>query len=795
MRANLKYGPFNEALAVRGPVFVLLTACVLALVVVHTGCPRPPVPPDPATTVHLEVPGSQIVCRGEVYEGEADIPVESLVGIVYGDNAYLYHPAMGEVELSDEGSRRAVGYWIVGLEQKKLAQANAFGKTHTVSTGLEYEVGGATTYSFKNNKNRWAVVASGVAGQDPVFLAPSGGISFNLVTILREATTDGLLMGPERDVVVGESGLDTYGSVIRAAAVPGGLVLLSTGISEALEHDASLFIRLNAIDFVDLVFAGLRETGGLVTEECLDAAVVNTILGEFDVYALGVLTGDPGATDDLQAELSEEVIQSGTLCVCEFTGGGTGPCIVAGKVLDILCGLKWIVDDVGLGSLDALTNAVYAHVPGTNVVIPPEVVSFSINSGTSSSASRSVTLNNTCTGSPTQYMPSESSSFSGASWQTYSTAPSFTLSSGNGTKTVYFKVKNAAGESGTVSDTIMLNEGTAPSVTSFRINSSETTTSRTVTLNNTCTGSPTQYMASESSSFSGAAWQTYSTSPSFMLSSGNALKTVWFKVKNAAGESGTASDTITVNDGGTEETIMLPDSVPLEMVWIPGETFLMGRYPGEQDSYSNEDPRHSVTLPGFWMAKYELTKRQWQAVMRTTPWSGHNNVLDDLDSPAVYVSWNDAKSFVTALNTHTGLTFRLPSEAEWEYACRADTTTRFYWGDDPGYTAGNAYCWWRYNAWDVNARYAHVVGQKLVNGFGLYDMSGNVWEWCEDDWHSNYTGAPTDGSAWVDFPRDSDRAQRGGGWCSDGTDGRSASRYNYGYPSFTYDDIGFRLAR
>ena len=179
------------------------------------------------------------------------------------------------------------------------------------------------------------------------------------------------------------------------------------------------------------------------------------------------------------------------------------------------------------------------------IIQPPRLKSFNINNGAASTTSRTVTLNNTCTGSPTHYMASGSSSFSGASWQTYSTAPSFTLSSGNGTKTVYLKVKNAAGESSVISDSISLNESTKPSVTWFAINNgAASTTSRTVTLNNTCTGSPTHYMASESSSFSGASWQTYSTAPSFTLSSGNGTKTVYLKVKNAAGESTVISDSI-----------------------------------------------------------------------------------------------------------------------------------------------------------------------------------------------------------------------------------------------------------
>ncbi len=340
---------------------------------------------------------------------------------------------------------------------------------------------------------------------------------------------------------------------------------------------------------------------------------------------------------------------------------------------------------------------------------------------------------------------------------------------------------------------VTADDGVAPpEVTSFEINTgAATTTDPDVTLDNTASNSPTEYMASEASDFSGATWQPYGTAPTFTLSSGEGgTKTVYFKVRNAAGESAPVSDTIDF----TEHTVLLPGDVPLTVVWVPSGSFDMGRYPGEQSSYSWEDPQHSVTVSGFWMAKYELTKAQWTAVMSTTPWNGQSYVLNDPNSPAVYVSWNDAQSFITALNGLTGLTFRLPSEAEWEYACRAGTTTRFYWGDDPSYTAGNAYCWWRYNAWDVGEGYAHIVGLKTENAFGLYDMSGNVWEWCEDDWHSNYTGAPADGSAWVDSPRGSNRVQRGGSWDLFGHNCRSAYRHDAGGPSGSFFSIGFRLA-
>jgi formylglycine-generating enzyme required for sulfatase activity len=243
-----------------------------------------------------------------------------------------------------------------------------------------------------------------------------------------------------------------------------------------------------------------------------------------------------------------------------------------------------------------------------------------------------------------------------------------------------------------------------------------------------------------------------------------------------------------------QETVMLPGDVPLEMVRVSSGTFQMGRYPSEQDSSSYEDPQHTVTVPAFWMAKYELTKRQWKAVMGTEPWAGKSYVLNDLDSPAVYISWTDAKAFIAALNTHTGLSFRLPSESEWEYAARAGTTMRFYWEDDTDYTVINNYAWWTVNAWDVGNRYAHVVGQKLPNAFGLYDMSGNVWEWCEDDWHDNYNGAPSNGSAWVFSPRGSSRVLRGGSWGNIGNYCRSAFRLNDN-PSNATVFIGFRLSR
>jgi len=238
------------------------------------------------------------------------------------------------------------------------------------------------------------------------------------------------------------------------------------------------------------------------------------------------------------------------------------------------------------------------------------------------------------------------------------------------------------------------------------------------------------------------------------------------------------------------------------MVWVEPGTFLMGRYYGEVGSYPHEDPQHEVTISqGFWMAKYEFTKRQWMALLPDAPpWLGQDYVLDDPDSPAVWVSWEQAKQCIDALNAHIlataqgPATMRLPSEAEWEYACRAGTTTRFYWGDDLDETQISDYAWWRGNAWDVSEEYAHVVGQKLPNLFGLYDMTGNAFEWCEDDYHSGYAGAPTDGSAWVDSPRHPYRIRRGGAWSLRAQDGRSARRHDAS-ASQTFYTLGFRVCR
>ncbi len=279
-----------------------------------------------------------------------------------------------------------------------------------------------------------------------------------------------------------------------------------------------------------------------------------------------------------------------------------------------------------------------------------------------------------------------------------------------------------------------------------------------------------------------------------------------YSVIDSAGNEGVADRTISVTcepvevEGEPDEeiTILLPGGVPLVLVYIPAGTFLMGRYSGEQDSLAEEDPQHSVTLSqDFYMGKYELTQQQWLAVMGSWPGRAPSALYGVGDTyPAYFVSWDDAQNFIAALNTHIAntsqgpATVRLPSEAEWEYACRAGTTTRFYWGDDLSLLEIGDYAWWDRN----NSPYgSKPVGGKLPNAFGLYDMIGSLWEWCEDDWHDNYTGAPVNGSAWVDAPRGSLRALRGGFWNSWVLDCRSASRLGTFADSRT--SLGFRVSR
>jgi formylglycine-generating enzyme required for sulfatase activity len=210
----------------------------------------------------------------------------------------------------------------------------------------------------------------------------------------------------------------------------------------------------------------------------------------------------------------------------------------------------------------------------------------------------------------------------------------------------------------------------------------------------------------------------------------------------------------------------------------------MGSADNDQSAYNDEKPQHRVNLQEFYLGKYPVTQEQYQTIMGNNP----SIFKDNPKNPVEKVSWNDAQEFCQKLSEKTGKKYRLPSESEWEYACRAGTQTRYYFGDDE--TQLGEYSWYRENS-DLQT---HPVGQKKPNNWGLYDMSGNVWEWCEDYWHNNYQNAPRDGSSWNENnSRVSFATLRGGSWNSDPRYYHSAFRYWLNADS-RYDNIGFRLA-
>ena len=252
----------------------------------------------------------------------------------------------------------------------------------------------------------------------------------------------------------------------------------------------------------------------------------------------------------------------------------------------------------------------------------------------------------------------------------------------------------------------------------------------------------------------------------------------------------------------------LGNGVGLEMVYIPGGKFLMGTEDEEierlvkkfnWDGYRREKPRHKVTVQPFFMGKYPITQAQWREI------ASLSKVKLDLESdpsrfkgdelPVEQVSWEDAVEFCQRLSKQTGQEYSLPSEAEWEYACRAGTTTPFHFGETitdklANYRATNIY------ANEPKGEYRQEttpIGSFPPNAFGLYDMHGLLWEWCEDDWHDNYEGAPEDGTAWLSGVYNTKILQNGS-WNLYPDVCRSAFRYLISRVD-RYDALGFRVVR
>ena len=228
----------------------------------------------------------------------------------------------------------------------------------------------------------------------------------------------------------------------------------------------------------------------------------------------------------------------------------------------------------------------------------------------------------------------------------------------------------------------------------------------------------------------------------------------------------------------------ITNSIGMELVEIPAGQFMMGAY----------DNAAGVTLTKpFALGKTEVTQDQFKKVMGTEPWVGKDNVLTDKDCPASYVDWHEATAFCQKLTglehkagkLPAGESYRLPTDAEWEYACRAGTTTAFSFGDDEKQLG--EYAWFDGNT--AGEQYAHKVGLKQPNPAGLFDMHGNVWEWCSD-WYDELPG----GTDPVGPEGGSDRVDRGGCWWGFPVDCRTASR-SYLVPSNRGSSLGFRVAR
>jgi formylglycine-generating enzyme required for sulfatase activity len=251
---------------------------------------------------------------------------------------------------------------------------------------------------------------------------------------------------------------------------------------------------------------------------------------------------------------------------------------------------------------------------------------------------------------------------------------------------------------------------------------------------------------------------------------------------------------------GYRET--LPGNIPLEMMIIPAGQFRMGSPDDELERDEDEGPVHKVTLKSFAMGRYCVTQDQWKAVATKLKQVDRKLVADPSEfkgsnCPVENVNWYDATEFCKRLHAHTGRDYHLPSEAQWEYACRAETETPFHFGETltPDIANYNGNYTYGDGSKGLYREETTPVGSlKSANSFGLYDMHGNVWEWCEDHYHSSYKGAPDDGTAWIDKNQSEDpsRLLRGGSWYSYPRNCRSACR-NSSAADTRFNFVGFRV--
>jgi formylglycine-generating enzyme required for sulfatase activity len=265
-------------------------------------------------------------------------------------------------------------------------------------------------------------------------------------------------------------------------------------------------------------------------------------------------------------------------------------------------------------------------------------------------------------------------------------------------------------------------------------------------------------------------------------------------------------DVVTVDKKGMESSRIsksaefwaedLGNQVLLDMVKIPSGTYLMGSTNEEEED--NEQPQHSVTIPSFFIGKYPISQSQWRVVAAGSqveiPLNPDPSSFTGENLPVERISWNEAVEFCQRLSSLTGHDYRLPSEAEWEYACRAKTTTPFHVGETITTDLANYNGNFIYN-YEKQGEYREKttpVDRFRPNAFGLYNMHGNLWEWCADDWHPNYEQAPADGCVWTESEHQIIRVLRGGAWNSQPKKCRCAAR-NYIEADIKWKMIGFRI--
>jgi formylglycine-generating enzyme len=246
------------------------------------------------------------------------------------------------------------------------------------------------------------------------------------------------------------------------------------------------------------------------------------------------------------------------------------------------------------------------------------------------------------------------------------------------------------------------------------------------------------------------------------------------------------------DSGATQLGTEFVNVVGMQLVLIPHGEFKMG----SDDGYDNQKPVHQVQIAkSFYMAMTEVTQEQWEKVMQSTPWKETGRDKEKAKSngehAASYISWEDAVLYCELLSKIEGKTYRLPTEAEWEYACRAGSETAYSFGDDIGELKD--FAWFKDNAPNVGEDYVHAVGRKKPNQHGLFDMHGNVWEWCYDEYVADYSTQLTPNNATGSLPAsDTSRVMRGGSWHDPALVCRSAYRYHY-FTSYRFNSFGFRV--